>query len=55
MNAISNFEIEVCLCGNKAMSRKDFKKYKKKYNDALDVATRKVMVLIYNAFGELIK
>ena len=32
----------------------DFVKYKKKYNDNLEIAVRKIKVLIYNAFGELI-
>jgi hypothetical protein len=54
MNAISNFEIEVCLCNEKAMSKKDFGKYKKKYNEALEKSTRKVLVLFWNAVGGLI-
>ena len=53
-NAIANFETSVCLCKDYAMSNKDFVKYKKKYNDNLEIAVRKIKVLIYNAFGELI-
>lgn len=53
MNAISNFEIEVCLCGDKAMSKKDFRKYKSKYNNALDKSANKILTLFWNAIGEL--
>lgn len=54
MNAISNFEIEVCLCGDRAMSKKDFNKYKAKYNKALEKSANKVLTLFWNAVGEII-
>ena len=53
-NTIANFETSVCLCKDYAMSKKDFAKYKKKYNDNLEMATRKIKMLMYNAFGGLI-
>lgn len=52
-NAIANFEITISKPNNYAMSKKDFEIYKKKYNEALKVATQKVFVLMYNAFGKL--
>jgi len=54
MNTISNFEVEISMPNNYAMSKKDFQKYKIKYNEALEKATNKVLTLVYNAFGELL-
>lgn len=54
MNAISNFETSVCLCNEHAMSKKDFKKYKLKYNTELERATNKILTLFWNAVGEII-
>lgn len=54
MNVISNFEVNVCLCNEKAMPKKDFNKYKKKYNEELEKSTRKILTLFWNAVGGLL-
>jgi len=54
MNTISNFEVDVCLCGDKAMSKKDFAKYKKRYNEVLEKSANKIIALVWNSIGELL-
>jgi len=54
MNTVANFEVDVCLCNDKAMSKKDFSKYKKRYNEALDKSANKIIALVWNSIGELL-
>ena len=54
MNTVSNFEVGVCLCNDKAMSKKDFAKYKKRYNEALEKSTNSIIALVWNSIGELL-
>ena len=54
MNVLSNFETSVRLCTEHAMSKKDFKKYKLKYNTALEQSTNKILTLFWNSVGEII-
>jgi len=52
MNEVANFEIEVAL--PYAMNKTQYRKYKVKYNQALERHTNKILVLFWNAVGELI-
>ena len=54
MNVVAEFEVEVVMPNDRAMSNKDFKAYRVKYNTALEKATNKILTLVWNAFGELI-
>lgn len=54
MNTVANFAVDVCLCNDKAMSKKDFAKYKKRYNEALEKSTNSIIALVWNSIGELL-